>query len=146
MHSTKLDRLLSEQPAVVADDVRQLSKEEGASLRDKLGRRLGLRPGADSISIERALKLRQKPLAVPNAQSDEFDLLGCIYFADIAPPERVNVNWEHLGQFDSVSLNVLLHHFDYFWYPTADYIDVVDDTCSWVLSIDYDGHCWMAKL
>ena len=93
--------------------LRVLTQAESASLRDKLCRRLGVVPGADSLTIEKALKAKQKPITMSNAQSDEFDLLGCFYFADIVPPKRVYVNWGHLDQFDSVSLDVLLNQFDY---------------------------------
>jgi hypothetical protein len=143
MNVTKLHRLISVDPSIAHDDVRQLSPAEVGKLRAKLEAEVGLDSPQDVLALSFALQGRRKPVEGFNAESEDFNLADCLLQAGLVRPQRVCLNWMHFIEVDSVSFDVLAKHFDDFWYPKADDIDLFDESCKWVLSIDCDGFPWV---
>ena len=142
METTKLSRLVEKHPSA-ATSLRTLSGEDATNLKTRLSDRLKLDASLDGLRFMQALRSRRKSVVCSNAESANFNLVECLKSAGLVAEPRVYINWDRLQTIDSIDLKIVAQHLDDFWYPKADDIDIFDDTCSWVLSIDYDGFAWV---
>ena len=142
MEATKLSRLVEKHPSA-AISLRTLSADDATELKTRLSDRLKLDASLDVPRFMKALRSRRRSVVSSNAESVNFNLVECLKFAGLVAEPRVYINWDRFQTIDSIALDILAQHLDDFWYPKADDIDIFDETCSWIVSIDYDGFVWV---
>lgn len=118
-----------------------LPQASARALRDRIGARIGLQPIDDALVFAHTLAARQRrvPGVGANAEDLSFDLLEILSRLSIAPADAVYVNWDDFDHVDRLKMRDLARYFSYLWYPGPDAIDIFDESCAWVVSIDPDG-------
>ena len=142
MDETKLHRLAEADPSVV---VRRVAGAEAETLRTKLIRHFGsMVVDSRPYSVDRleSMGVFRKG---PRAEEEGFDLAGALRANGISPSEHVYISWSRFTDLDEVRSNQFVNHFDEFWYPAADDIDICDETMAWLVSIDYYGALSIAQ-
>jgi hypothetical protein len=69
--------------------------------------------------------------------SAEFDLKRTLLGAGIAPSSSVFLNWYRFDDIDEVQLESASTFFHDFWYPSADDLEIFDDSLKWVLFVHH---------
>lgn len=53
--------------------------------------------------------------------------------------KEVLINWFRFDNIDRMALDDLSRYFDDIWFPSADDIEIFDESCSWILSVNHGG-------
>jgi hypothetical protein len=100
---------------------------------------------SSSLKLVNALEKKSSLIPGADAESDNFDLKSTLSKVGISPNEHVFLNWYRFDRIDEIGLDDLSAYFDDIWYPAADYIDVFDNSLSWIVSIGYSGEVMVIK-
>jgi hypothetical protein len=144
MHPSKIENFRQSHGARVFPAFSSLSTEECATLRRKLGIRLGW-PNNDGLSLLHVLNLRAK-IIDGNAESPEFNLKNTLMQSGIAPGRMVYLNWYRLDEMDRMNFDDLNADFGDIWYPGSDDIEIIDDELGWILFVSHTGDLKGAQL
>lgn len=108
-------------------------------LRARLARRLGMLPSADGLTLVQAIARRSTLLDGVDAQATDFDLRRVLRALGIPPAPKVLINWYRLDDLDEIAFDALVERFQDLWYPGSDDIEILDETCDWIVSISHTG-------
>jgi hypothetical protein len=141
MDKTKLSRLAVSAPQV---RVQPVAAADAQKLRAGIAHRFRLDCG-DDLTLMKSLQRRLNAVAGPRADEPGFDLGEMLALLEIHPLSEIYINWFRFDDVDAVPLQALRQHFDDFWYPAADDIDIFDATLEWLISIDHEGFVYVAR-
>lgn len=116
--------------------------ERVANSRDigmRLLRRLGLPATTEGVAFLEALDERAQYTPAIDAEDDAFDLRRVLVTHRIPPPVNVLINWNHFEHVDRMRLDDLCRFFDDVWYPSADDIEIFDESCDWCVMVRHFG-------
>jgi hypothetical protein len=141
VHEIKQINFLRDHPGGNFPAWEPVSPDAAHSLRGRIGARLGLDRKDDSVVFAHTLTARETPVSGVGANADDksFDILEVFGRLGIAPLEQVYVNWRVFLDVDRLATRDFAKFFSYLWYPGPDAIDIFDESCQWVVSIDPDG-------
>jgi hypothetical protein len=117
---------------------RSLASEETNQMLTSLKRRLGL---PDELNAQDVLQsIDQKSVVVDgvDATEDAFDLravLGGLGFS----AGKVFVNWYRFDRIDEFGTEDLCKYFGDIFYPSADDLEILDSSLTWLVSIRHYG-------
>jgi hypothetical protein len=74
-----------------------------------------------------------------NAEDVDFNMVSIVERLGITPLEKIYINWGKFEEIDQMSFIEFSAHFDDIWYPSADDIDLFDNSFSWIVSITHYG-------
>lgn len=146
MDKLKLLRLQQDQPAIDLTSIRTVPAHKAQQLLTAICDRTGLGKSNNGLSLVRHLRQQSRPLVGMDANQPDFALARAFEEAGISPGDRVFINWHRFDDLDDVSTETVTEHFDQFWYPKADDIDIFDGTLTWFLSVDSEGSVWVARI
>jgi hypothetical protein len=127
-------------------DVGALTTPETTRLRAKLSRMLGTDGSASGTELVRLIDAITVPIEGARATDPDFRFDSLVEVLSVSPNPLVYVNWHHLDDVDELGYQDLTKHFSSIWYPGSDDIEVLDDTCSWVITISHEGYPAGARL
>jgi hypothetical protein len=142
VHAIKQINFLRDHPGGNFPVYEPVPPDTALSLRGQIGARLGLDAKDDSVVFAHTLSTRATAIAGVGARADDksFDLLEVFGRLGIAPLDHVYVNWRVFRDVDRLATHDFAKFFSYLWYPGPDAIDIVDQSCEWVVSVDPDGN------
>ena len=70
---------------------------------------------------------------------DNFKLINTLNDLNIKSLKRVFINWYKFDKIDELFIDDLDRYFGDIWFPSADDIDLFDDTLNWIFSMRHDG-------
>lgn len=104
-----------------------------------------------AINLKENLKLtveidrRQSILNQFNMHSVDITFSDILIKLNIHSSELVYINWYRYDNIDEMNLKDLVMHFNDIWYPCSDDIDIFDETCKWIVSINHEGYVKFLK-
>lgn len=140
MEQFKVQHYLSAHPGSPFPKFQHLSEDDATALRCRIIERCGLGEMLSPLDMTKAIRARQQPISQVNAESSEFRLDVAVAAVGICPRPLVYINWYRYDDIDEIGFADFARQFRDIWYPSSDDIDLFDDSLTWILSIDHDGH------
>ena len=112
---------------------------EMRKLRIRLAHAVGFPPEVDNLALTHHIDSLMRPVEGINAEDADFDLGAVLRQIGIHPLVNVYVNWYRYDKIDEIAFADLAQFLPWVWYPSADDIEVFDETCSWIVSIAHRG-------
>jgi hypothetical protein len=125
--------------------VETLSEGEATALRARIAERVKC-SADDGLALVQSLAARSVLVEGIAADSDDFHLLGTLWRFRVRPQPTVFINWYRFDNVDRIDVEDLSRHFGDIWYPSSDDIDILDDTCDWILSVGHSGDVRLTHL
>lgn len=122
-----------------------LDPNELLRIRKGLARRIGLDETVDSLVLIKSLLDASHPVEDVDAMREEFQLSSLVERLDINPDRYVYINWDRFTSVDRMEITDLSRYFHDIWYPSADDIEVFDDTLSWIIFVHHSGTVAVGK-
>jgi len=123
---------------------RHIAGTDASALEVRLLSRLGLDSSATQAVQWSQLDSRLRGVAGFNANETGFRLEKVFEQLGIHPSHAVYVAWSNEpGNIDEMPFEQLCRIFSDVWWPSADDIDLFDDSLSWFVRIDHDGNVAM---
>jgi hypothetical protein len=119
--------------------VRSLSDAECSALRSTIAQRLGLKSGTDGLTLVKSVVRSAKPVEGVNAKSSDFRLDRVVWAHRVQLRPTVYLNWYRFDRIDEIDSADLTHYFSDFWYPDSDDIEILDESCDWILVVSHSG-------
>lgn len=116
-----------------------LGPNELLRIRKGLARKIGLDESVSPLVLIKSLLDGSHPVEDVDATSESFQLSSLAEELDIILPRYVDINWDRLATVDRMEFAELSKYFHDIWYPSADDIEVFDDTLSWILFVHHSG-------
>lgn len=140
MDTIKIQNFAREYPGKDFPSFKSLAAIEAEKIKTIIASKLGVpQDSSSAIDIVKILEEYSSVIPNTNAESDLFNLRSTLLDTDISPKKNVFINWYRFDQIDEIAIDDLSLYFDDIWYPSADYIDIFDDSLSWILSVGYSG-------
>lgn len=140
MESFKIELFEKENPSRKFPSFSSLDAEGTARVRQCFSQKLNVDEGIDGKALFALLSEQVEAVKGFNANTDSFNIEEVFRHLDIVPNEIISINWQHYDDIDTMSYKDLSTYFEYIWFPGPDDIDVFDDTCGWILSINHEGY------
>jgi len=77
---------------------------------------------------------------------DGFNLIDTLNSISILPLPKIYINWYQFDDIDLINTSDLNKYFDDIWFPSADDIDLFDESLNWIVSIRHDGNVCFLKI
>ena len=139
MHPSKIENFQKGREIRAFPEFSSLSTEECATLRQRLGSRLGW-PNTDGLSLLHVLNLRATVIDAVNAEGPGFSLKRTLIENGISPGRQwIYLNWYRLDEMDRMDFDDLNANFGDIWYPGSDDLEIIDGELSWILFISHTG-------
>lgn len=145
MHDIKIQNFYREYPSRKFPDFKTISLAAAEKIKRTIASKLSLPQNVSPLDLVKELEERSTVMLDENAGLDGFNLRSALSNNGIFPKEAVFINWYRFDEIDEIGLADLSLYFDDIWYPSADYIDVFDDSFTWMLSIGYSGEVLISK-
>jgi hypothetical protein len=116
-----------------------LAPNELFHIRKELARKAGFDETVEPLILIRFLLDASHPVGEYNATSEGFELSSVTKELDLKPQQHIYINWDRLVTVDRMKFADLSKHFNDIWYPSADDIEVFDDSLSWILFVHHSG-------
>lgn len=139
MEQFKISHFERDKPGEVFPKFEPLGSDEVSRIRKDLGYQFGLDEWVESLTLMRHLLTASQPVEGFDAKTGEFDLSKVAQSLGITPKRSVFINWDRFETVDRMAFADLSTYFHDIWYPSADDIEVFDDTLSWILFINHSG-------
>lgn len=124
---------------------RSLDREEAKKLRERLSIAFSV---SDDISDgELLLKLKNLGEAINgvNAEDEAFNFTALASSVGITLGEMVFVVWSGFCDIDQFRAVDIADYFSDIWYPSADDIEIFDESCEWMIFISHEGYISVAS-
>jgi hypothetical protein len=146
MQSFKIENFVRENPGLSPPRFQHLTDSEASALAERLLTRAG-RPKGTPSEVIRWLSEQATPLGGLNLNENEVALHELFRRAGIKPGPVVYVEWGTLSDVDRFETDELGRYFYDVWYPSADDIEIFDDTTEWLIFIRHYGgvEVWQAR-
>lgn len=124
----------------------KLTNEQCTTLRRKLFEAVGCENNSNDIKNLEFIDTIQRNIPEFNAE-ENFNLTGLFQFLELVTTEKVFINWYRFDDIDEFYTKDVATYFEDIWFPSADDIDIFDNTFSWIVSIRHDGNVkfWSKK-
>ncbi len=139
MKKAKIDNFKHAFPGQAFPPFTHLDAQTAARLKLLLGRKLGIANPADGLELIKKLEATGTAHAEYGAVEDVLPLGQVLASTNLSRPETVYLNWYRFDDIDSLKTVDFESHFPDIWYPSADDLDVFDDSLEWVLTITHNG-------
>ena len=116
-----------------------LSDSELLKVREVLTEKLSLDKSCDPIHLVQCVSSIGIVLENVNALNCSISLTQIFHSEGIRTNETVLVNWYQFDDIDRIRIKDFDKYFNDLWYPSADDIEIFDNTLSWMLSISHSG-------
>ncbi len=146
MDAFKIELFQKENPQCEFPKVTALSAEEKTSIRQKLAHKLSVDQNTTGKELLNMLVKSSESIIDYNACNSGFTIANVFNHLKIVPKDNVYINWYQFDNIDAINFNDFNKYFDDIWFPSADDIEVFDDTCGWVLLIAHDGYISVQRL
>lgn len=123
-----------------------LDSNELLRIRTELARTIGLDETAEPLVLIKSLLDASHPVEEFDALREGFQLSSLAEHLDLNPDRIIYINWDRLATVDRMEFEDLSKYFHDIWYPSADDIEVFDDTLSWILFVHHSGTIALARL
>jgi len=111
-----------------------LSENECLLLINKISKRFDL----EINNLIQTISLRQSYMENIDAK-DGFNLIETLNSISILPLPKIYINWYQFDNIDLLDTSDLNKYFYDIWFPSADDIDLFDESLNWLVSIRHDG-------
>jgi hypothetical protein len=138
MQAFKIDNFLRDHPGALPPRFETLTDSEASELSQTLLLKTG-RPTAQPADVIRWFAERATPLGDIDLEKNQIALLELVERAEIMPGPALYVQWGLLRDIDRFQSDDLSAYFYDVWYPSADDIEVFDDTLAWMMFIRHYG-------
>jgi hypothetical protein len=145
MDPIKIKNFGREYPGKQFPIYKTLSNVDAQKIKEIVATKLNMPENSSSLKLVNALEKKSSLIPGADAESDNFNLKSTLSKVGISPNEHVFLNWYRFDRIDEIGLDDLSAYFDDIWYPAADYIDVFDNSLSWIVSIGYSGEVMVIK-
>ncbi|MEM7513192.1 MAG: hypothetical protein AAF388_19850 [Bacteroidota bacterium] len=122
-------------------EYRSLTQEESKAIKEQIYDKFRI---SITALFGRWLEKSLQFYSVNNAK-DEFKLEMFLSDISIEFNERVFINWNRFDEIDVFSIADLDKYFYDIWYPSADDIEIFDESLDWIVSIRHDGRIFYMK-
>jgi hypothetical protein len=146
MDRFKLEHFYRNHPGRAFPAHSTLSVAESEVLRERLKTRCGLPRNASDLELTKRLVASATVLTNADPQGPDFDLATLLRQLNIRPGEEVLINWHRFDAVDRMQLTDLSTYFGDIWYPDADDLEILDDSCSWILVVPHSGNARLVVL
>ena len=143
MEKFKIDNFKEENPDAEFPAFETLHQEKSTAIFHELIAKVGGKLDPKQLAL--FLYENSKLLPGTDAEKEKFSLIETLNSSGITPKDSVFINWDCFNQIDKIRLTDLSSHFSDIWYPSADDIDIFDESFSWVLSVFHDGRVGLIK-
>jgi hypothetical protein len=146
MQSFKIENFVRENPGVSPPRFQSLTDSEASTLVERLLTSAG-QPKGTRREIMQCLSEQATPLTDVNLDEDEVALHELFSRTGIKFGPVVYVQWGPLREIDRFETEELARYFYDVWYPSADDIEMFDDTTAWVIFVRHYGgvEVWQAR-
>jgi hypothetical protein len=143
VQSFKIENFLRDNPGSIPPQCVSLTDDEVRALVDRLLAKAG-HPDGPPQAILTHLFEDSTPVADLDPDQEEPNLGGVFDKCGIRPGPTVYVGWGPLSDIDRFQIEDLVRYFYDVWYPSADDIDIFDETCEWIVIVRHYGsvHVW----
>lgn len=138
MDKFKIENFKTKNPTERFPSFKELDNLKCKKICDEIIMRYGL-VCQSSLEMVRIIDSYQEVVEGLSADNESFKLQGFFNHLDIKPEKNVFINWYRYDQIDSILWDDFVENFDYIWYPSADDIDIFDNTFDWILSVKHNG-------
>lgn len=146
MDRFKIEHFQRDNPGRVFPAFVTLGAAETHALRERLKRQCGLQSGASDLELTRSLAAASTVLSNADPQGPDFNVATLLRQLNIRPGEEVLVNWYRFDVVDRMRFSDLASHFTDIWYPGSDDIEILDDSCSWILVVPHSGNASLSVI
>lgn len=133
MENFKID-LFKKEYQIDFPNYAHLSESECLLLITKISKKYDL----ELNNLTQSLSSRQINLTNVDAK-ENFSLIDTLNSISIIPLDNIYINWFHFDNIDILNTSDFNKYFDDIWFPSADDIDLFDESLTWVVSIRHDG-------
>jgi hypothetical protein len=138
MEQFKILHFLRDNPNTAFPAYEEVGEDIRLSLRRSLAHRLGLAEDVNPTLLLAEISGRGHPIGhIP--PDDPFDIAGLLATHHRHAFNDLYVNWDRFDHIDKLSCTDLSRHFSDIWYPSADDIEIFDESGQWVLMVCHDG-------
>jgi hypothetical protein len=117
---------------------RSLACEEANHTLISLKRRLGLPDELNAQDVLKAIDLRSNVVDGVDATEEAFDLRAVLRGLEFSAA-MVFVNWYRFDRIDEFETEDLCKYFGDIFYPSADDLEILDSSLTWLVSIRHYG-------
>lgn len=139
MDRIKIENFRRAHPGARFPRFEPLAPERVATIRRAVATSVGLPPDANPLEVVRVLHKQSGEDVGSVPDSGRFDIRTLLSKAGVSVGDHVYLDWYRLDDVDEMVLDDLSNYFDEIWYPSADDLNLFDDTLGWFLSITHDG-------
>ena len=139
MEQFKIEHFERDNPGEPFPGFATLPPIEVLRIRQELARMVGIDQSVEALALLNALVDASHLVEDFDAASEGFQLSALVDHLDLKPDRNIYLNWDRLLTVDRMEFKDFSEYFDEIWYPSADDIEVFDDTMSWVLFIHHSG-------
>jgi hypothetical protein len=133
METFKID-LFKKEYKIVFPNFVHLSENECLPLIAQISKKFDL----EINNLIQSISLRQSYLENIDAK-DGFNLIETLNSISILPLAKIYINWYQFDNIDLLFTSDLNKYFYDIWFPSADDIDLFDESLNWIVSIRHDG-------
>ena len=143
MHPRKITNFKNEHPKKEFPKFRSLNPSECSIIATRVGRYFG-NGDISGVKLAKYIRANARLLQDLNAESESFDFSALLHFLGMKMPAQVFLNWGHFDDIDQMETRDFADCFSDIWYPSADDIDVFDESLGWIISIGYSGQIYFS--
>ncbi|MGJ5820434.1 hypothetical protein [Paludibaculum fermentans] len=138
MEFFKIESLLRKNPGALPPQFASLTEDQEREVIDRLLSSAGRPEGPPQVVLTHILQ-QSKPLAGVDLDKQEIDLSQVFEKCGVVPRPTIYVEWGPLREIDRFQTEDLIKHFYDVWYPSADDIELFDETFSWIVFVRHFG-------
>ena len=139
MENVKIDNFQKAFPDQEFPPFSHLNIQIATKFKVLLGRKLGIANPADGLELIRKLVATGTAHPEYGVVEDVLSLGQVLASTNLSRPESVYLNWHRFDDIDSLKTVDFEAYFPDIWYPSADDLDVFDDSLKWILTITHNG-------
>lgn len=139
MEQFKIDHFKNEYPQKEFPRFQSLDNENLEIVRMNVANAFKMPPHLGSLEFAKQIDSKMEHIEGKNAANESFNLQAILSEKNITPLTNVYINWYRFDNVDLISFEALSEYFSNIWYPSADDIEIFDESMDWFLAIRHDG-------
>ena len=137
MQQFKIDNFLEQRPGEAFPKFESLTATQAGNVWQSWAR-VASQP-SDSSQLIPWIEKRATPLLGVNIEGDEIPLSELFSMLGVEPANNLYVHWDGPLEIDRFTKADLEDRFYDIWYPSADDIEIFDDTFEWMVFVRHFG-------
>ncbi|UOG32770.1 hypothetical protein [Leptospira noguchii] len=146
MDKVKIDNFTLANPNMHFPYWREISISESIKIKKTIISKLNLPSIITDLDLIKYIDM--KGISKGLLDLDDYESIRRTLIHNLPPTDNplVYINWYRMDKIDQMYLKEVITNFDDIWYPSADDIDIIDISISWIFSISHFGEIKLIEL